>query len=173
MNQEGRKEMKAEELNLKYDKDGLIPAVAQDAKTGEVLMMAWMNVESLQKTLDTGYMTYWSRSRNTLWKKGETSGHVQKVTTLKADCDADCLLALVEQEGPACHTGNRTCFFTDLWQEQEAAAGPWVLDELFGVISDRRQTPVRAATPANFSRRGWRGSQKRWAKSPPRSSSPP
>jgi phosphoribosyl-AMP cyclohydrolase / phosphoribosyl-ATP pyrophosphohydrolase len=141
MNQEGKKTMKAEEMQLKFDKDGLIPAVAQDAGTGEVLMMAYMNIEALQKTLDTGYMTYWSRSRNTLWQKGETSGHVQKVKSLKADCDADCLLALVEQEGPACHTGNRTCFFTDLKQEQETTAGPWVLEELFGVISDRKKNP--------------------------------
>ncbi|MEE4119188.1 MAG: phosphoribosyl-AMP cyclohydrolase [Paracoccaceae bacterium] len=97
---------------LAWDDRGLIPAIAQDAATGEVLMMAWMSAESLRVTLETGRATYWSRSRNALWKKGETSGHVQRLVELRVDCDRDCLLLLVEQTGPACHTMRRTCFYT-------------------------------------------------------------
>ena len=96
---------------LKFDQNGLIPAIAQDAKNGEVLMMAWMNEESVKLTLSTGYATYFSRSRNSLWKKGDTSGHLQKVISLSADCDFDCILLKVEQVGAACHTGERSCFF--------------------------------------------------------------
>lgn len=100
---------------LKYDKDGLIPAVIQDAGSGEVLMMAYMNASSLAKTIETGYTYFWSRSRRKFWKKGETSGHVQEVRTILIDCDRDTLLIRVIQHGPgACHTGHRSCFFTDL-----------------------------------------------------------
>ncbi|WP_435258822.1 phosphoribosyl-AMP cyclohydrolase [Thioclava sp. FR2] len=98
--------------SLKYDANGLIPCIAQDHVSGEVLMMAWMNAEALAKTLDTRRVTYWSRSRGSFWIKGETSGHVQKLIDLRVDCDSDCLLALVEQEGPACHTNRRSCFYT-------------------------------------------------------------
>lgn len=97
--------------SLKFDARGLIPAIAQ-ARSGEVLMMAWMNAESLAETLATGQVTYWSRSRAALWRKGETSGHVQRLVELRVDCDRDCLLMIVEQTGPACHTGRRSCFFT-------------------------------------------------------------
>ncbi|MCB1333415.1 MAG: phosphoribosyl-AMP cyclohydrolase [Roseivivax sp.] len=97
---------------LVYDARGLIPAIAQDAGTGEVLMMAWMNAEAVARTLTTGRVTYWSRSRQSFWIKGETSGHVQELVELRVDCDRDCLLALVRQTGPACHTGRRTCFYT-------------------------------------------------------------
>jgi phosphoribosyl-AMP cyclohydrolase len=100
--------------SLVYDANGLIPAIAQDRLTGEVLMMAWMSAESLARTLETGRMTYWSRSRGEFWEKGATSGHRQRLIELRIDCDRDCLLALVEQEGPACHTGRRTCFYTAL-----------------------------------------------------------
>ncbi|MHA3913445.1 phosphoribosyl-AMP cyclohydrolase [Halovulum sp. GXIMD14793] len=100
--------------NLKYDTNGLIPAIAQDASTGEVLMMAWMNADSLTETLRTGDVTYWSRSRAELWRKGATSGHVQKLVSLRIDCDRDCLLMQVDQTGPACHTGRRNCFYTEL-----------------------------------------------------------
>lgn len=93
---------------------GMIPAVAQDAKTGKVLMLAWMNEEALKATKESGYMHYWSRSRDALWKKGETSGHLQKVVELWIDCDGDTILAKVEQTGPACHTGSETCFFERL-----------------------------------------------------------
>ena len=99
---------------LKFDHNGLIPAIAKDVKSGEVLMMAWMNEESLRLTLASGYATYFSRSRNAMWKKGETSGHVQKVISITADCDFDCLLLAVEQSGPACHTGKPNCFFNKI-----------------------------------------------------------
>ena len=97
---------------LKMNADGLIPAIAQDAASGEILMMAWMNGESLQRTLETGRVTYWSRSRQAFWAKGETSGHVQTLVELRVDCDRDCLLMQVEQVGPACHTNRRSCFYT-------------------------------------------------------------
>ncbi len=99
---------------LKYDDHGLVPAIAQDVTSGEVLMMAWMNAEAVAQTLSTGRVTYWSRSRQAFWIKGETSGHVQELVSLRMDCDRDCLLMQVRQSGPACHTGRRTCFYTDV-----------------------------------------------------------
>ncbi len=99
---------------LKYDANGLIPAIAQDHETGEVLMVAYMNRESLRLTLETGLCTYWSRSRGELWTKGGTSGNVQRVREARVDCDADALLFKVEQTGPACHTGERSCFYREL-----------------------------------------------------------
>lgn len=104
---------------LKYDVNGLIPAIAQDHATGEVLMMAWMNAESLKRTLETGQVTYWSRSRQGFWAKGETSGHVQRLVELRVDCDRDCLLMQVDQIGPACHTNRRSCFYTAIRDGQE------------------------------------------------------
>jgi phosphoribosyl-AMP cyclohydrolase len=98
--------------SLRWDERGLMPAIAQDHATGEVLMLAWMSAESLDETLRTGHVTYWSRSRRALWRKGESSGHVQRLIGLRVDCDRDCLLLAVEQTGPACHTGARSCFFT-------------------------------------------------------------
>ena len=97
---------------LKYNDAGLIPAIAQDAASGEVLMMAWMNAESVARTLDTGRVTYWSRSRQAFWVKGDTSGHVQELVDFRVDCDRDCVLVTVNQTGPACHTGRRSCFYT-------------------------------------------------------------
>ncbi|MEN9850879.1 MAG: phosphoribosyl-AMP cyclohydrolase [Pseudomonadota bacterium] len=105
--------------SLKYDVNGLIPCVAQDHQTGEVLMFAWMNAASLTRTLESGNVTYWSRSRQAFWAKGETSGHVQRLVELRLDCDRDCLLALVTQEGPACHTNRRSCFYTALRDGEE------------------------------------------------------
>ncbi len=105
--------------SLKYDAHGLIPAIAQDHATGDVLMMAWMNAESLRVTLRTGQVTYWSRSRQELWAKGATSGHVQQLVELRIDCDRDCLLLLVDQAGPACHTNRRSCFYTALRDGEE------------------------------------------------------
>ncbi len=99
---------------INYDSNGLVPAIAQDAKTGEVLMLAWMNPESLLRTLATGDVTYWSRSRQQLWRKGETSGHVQRLVEAWVDCDGDTLLLKVDQTGPACHTGAPACFFRAL-----------------------------------------------------------
>ena len=98
--------------SLKYDANGLIPCIAQDAETGEVLMMAWMNARAVARTLETGRVTYWSRSRAAFWIKGESSGHVHALVELRVDCDRDCLLALVRQSGPACHTNRRSCFYT-------------------------------------------------------------
>lgn len=103
--------------DLKYDAAGLIPAVVQDAESGEVLMVAWMNEESLRRTLETGLCTYWSRSRQQLWVKGETSGHMQHVRRISVDCDKDTLLIQVEQVGAACHEGYRSCFFRDFADE--------------------------------------------------------
>lgn len=97
--------------SLSFDAHGLIPAIAQ-SREGEVLMLAWMNAASLAETLATGQVTYWSRSRKALWRKGETSGHVQRLVDLRLDCDRDCLLLVVDQTGPACHTNRRSCFFT-------------------------------------------------------------
>lgn len=97
---------------LKYDAKGLIPAIAQDAETGQVLMMAWMNADAVARTLETGRATYWSRSRAAFWVKGETSGHTQEVVDFRVDCDRDCLLLVVRQEGPACHTNRKSCFYT-------------------------------------------------------------
>lgn len=98
--------------SLQYDANGLIPAIAQDERTGEVLMMAWMNAEAVARTLKTKKVTYWSRSRQSFWVKGESSGHTQKLVDFRYDCDQDCILVLVEQEGPACHTNRRSCFYT-------------------------------------------------------------
>lgn len=100
--------------NLTFDANGLIPAIVQDAESGEVLMVAWMNAEALQRTLESGEAWFWSRSRRTLWHKGETSGNVQKVVEIRADCDADALLVRVRPAGPACHTGHRSCFYRTL-----------------------------------------------------------
>lgn len=105
--------------SLTYDDKGLIPAIAQDHASGEVLMMAWMNADAIAHTLETGRVTYWSRSRQAFWIKGETSGHVQRLVDFRVDCDRDCLLLLVEQRGPACHTNRRSCFYTAVRQGAE------------------------------------------------------
>jgi phosphoribosyl-AMP cyclohydrolase len=97
--------------NLRFNADGLIPAIAQQFDTGEVLMMAWMNAASIDETLASGRVCYFSRSRQQLWRKGETSGHTQRLIELRIDCDGDTLLVLVDQEGAACHTGARSCFY--------------------------------------------------------------
>ena len=97
---------------LVYNDAGLIPAIAQDADSHEVLMMAWMNAKAVEQTLTSGKVTYWSRSRQAFWVKGETSGHTQALVSMRVDCDRDCLLVIVRQEGPACHTNRRTCFYT-------------------------------------------------------------
>ncbi|MCU0984072.1 MAG: phosphoribosyl-AMP cyclohydrolase [Acetobacteraceae bacterium] len=106
---------------IRFDASGLVPAIAQDAATGEVLMLAWMNRAAVAETLETGRVCYWSRSRQGLWRKGETSGQVQRLVELRLDCDGDALLALVEQTGVACHTGRRSCFFTAI---RDGAVGP-------------------------------------------------
>lgn len=155
---------------VKYNADGLVPAITQDIRTDEVLMLAYMNEESLRKTIETGKAHYYSRSRRKLWLKGETSGHFQQVRSISVDCDGDTLLLKVDQTGAACHTGHRSCFFTRLdanelmtaaetdqkehaaekAQEEQAAemkrdandsAGAEVLQEVFDVISDRLAHP--------------------------------
>jgi phosphoribosyl-AMP cyclohydrolase len=98
-------------LQVAFNKDGLVPVIAQDSTSGAILMHAWMNREALERTLKTGEMTYWSRARRALWRKGETSGHTQRLVEAWIDCDCDTLLMKVEQIGPACHTGTETCFF--------------------------------------------------------------
>lgn len=108
--------------DLTYDERGLVPAVVQQFDTGEVLMVAWMNAESLARTLESGQTWFWSRSRQQFWHKGERSGHVQDVREIRYDCDADTLLVLVDQHGPACHTGERSCFFRSLYPEHPLAA---------------------------------------------------
>jgi phosphoribosyl-AMP cyclohydrolase len=104
---------------LRYDDKGLIPAIAQDATTQEVLMVAWMNAEAVARTLDTRRVTYWSRSRQSFWVKGESSGHVQELVDFRVDCDRDCVLVLVNQSGPACHTNRRSCFYTAIRDSAE------------------------------------------------------
>ncbi len=105
--------------SLKFDDNGLIPAIAQDAESKDVLMMAWMNLQAIEKTLETGKVTYWSRSRQSFWVKGETSGHTQELVDFRYDCDRDCILVLINQVGPACHTNRRSCFYTSVKDGQE------------------------------------------------------
>lgn len=129
--------------NIKYDEKGLICAIAQDAESGDVLMQAYMNAEALAKTLETGYAHYYSRSRKCLWKKGETSGHVQKVLGICFDCDRDCVLLQIGQTGAACHTGSRSCFFNV--EQEESGAGVRFLAELERVVADRKSNPVEGS----------------------------
>ena len=119
--------------NVRFDPDGLVPAVVQDARTREVLTLAYMNRESLARTLETGETWFWSRSRNELWHKGATSGNTQRVVSLTADCDNDAIVVLVEPAGPACHTGARSCF------EVPEAAPAGLLNELYELIKSRQQ----------------------------------
>jgi len=109
---------------LRFNHEGLIPAIAQQHDTGEVLMLAWMNQEALAETLSTERVCYWSRSRQKLWRKGETSGQVQRLVELRFDCDGDTLLLLVDQQGVACHTGHRSCFYTALRDGQPVETSP-------------------------------------------------
>jgi phosphoribosyl-ATP pyrophosphohydrolase/phosphoribosyl-AMP cyclohydrolase len=127
---------------VQYNANGLVPAVAQDIETGAVLMLAWMDAEALQKTLETGWAHYHSRSRQALWRKGETSGHVQRVKEIRLDCDGDTILLKVEQTGPACHTNSYTCFFNEFAADDECAKpGFEALRAEFEVIMDRKQSP--------------------------------
>lgn len=129
---------------FKLNDDGLIPVIVQHYKTKEVLMMAYMNKESYELTIKTGKMTYFSRSRNQLWVKGETSGHFQYVKALTIDCDKDTILAEVSQIGAACHTGSRTCFFTDLMRREYDDRNPLtVFENIFNMIKDRKDSPTR------------------------------
>ena len=129
--------------NLHFDQNGLIPAIAQDWVDGSILMMAWMNKESLIKTLESGEVHYWSRSRKELWHKGKTSGHFQKLKGIRTDCDSDTILLSIEQIGSiACHTGVRSCFFKDLETNQDNFAPPSdACSELFRLIENRKSNP--------------------------------
>ena len=127
---------------FKTDDKGLVPCIVQDYKTKDVLMMAYMNAESFEKTLKTGRMTYFSRSRNELWTKGETSGHFQYVKSLAIDCDKDTILAKVSQVGAACHTGNRSCFYTPLVEKEYNDTNPLtVFQDVYDIIMDRKKHP--------------------------------
>ena len=150
--------MNGASASLRFDANGLIPAVVQDAETNDVLMVAWMNAEALERTLATGLTHFWSRSRQALWQKGETSGHRQHVEAVYRDCDGDTLLVLAHQDGVACHTGNRTCFFSRLDAPTQAPAGapagtfagPGVLDVIDRVIQSRRATPQEGSYVAGL-----------------------
>jgi len=134
--------------DIKFNEQGLIPAIVQDYKTGEVLMQAYMNRESLEKTLTTGRSWFYSRSRKELWEKGATSGCIQMVKEIFYDCDGDSLLLKVEQAGAACHTGNRSCFYRSLWKaegSEEAVNIGDVVERLYGKVEDRRKNPVEGS----------------------------
>jgi len=124
--------------DLKFDKDGLIPAIVVDSSTNDVLMLAYMNKESLDISISEGKTCFWSRSRKELWRKGETSGNVQNIISIKADCDMDTLLVSVNKTGPACHTGAESCFFEELLAGDGENAKPFSLNMLHGIIKDRK-----------------------------------
>ena len=126
---------------FKIDEQGLIPVVTQDFLTKKVLMVAYMNKEAFDKTLETGKATYYSRSRKSLWLKGETSGHYQHVKSIKIDCDKDTLLLEVKQEGAACHTGSETCFFETVKEFEDSKDGLEIFNDVYNVIVDRRDNP--------------------------------
>lgn len=135
--------MQVDFTKIKFDEKGMVPAVIQDATTGKVLMLAYMNSVSLQRTVETGYTWFWSRSRQELWNKGATSGNVQKVVDIKYDCDGDSLLLQVKQTGSACHTGEYSCFHNILWRENNLPAvngqiTSAILSELYDVIQQKR-----------------------------------
>jgi phosphoribosyl-ATP pyrophosphohydrolase/phosphoribosyl-AMP cyclohydrolase len=133
---------------LVFDANGLLPVVAQDRASGDVLMLAWANAEAVAKTAETGLAHFWSRSRNSLWRKGETSGNTLRVVEARADCDKDALLLVVEPAGPACHTGARTCF----GDSSASAAG--MLEELARVVRQRAQAPPDESYTARLVARG-------------------
>ncbi|HET8761035.1 MAG TPA: bifunctional phosphoribosyl-AMP cyclohydrolase/phosphoribosyl-ATP diphosphatase HisIE [Nitrospiria bacterium] len=138
---------------IKFDAAGLIPAVVQERGSGRVFMLAYMNRESLELTLKTGFTHFFSRSRQALWKKGETSGHTQRVESVRLDCDGDTLIVEVEQTGPACHTGEPTCFFRLVDGEQltpDPDGGGAVLDRVYRVIQDRKAHPVEGSYVASL-----------------------
>ena len=132
----------SEQINieeLKFDEKGLIPAVVIEAGTHKLLMVAWMNRESLEQSIETGKTCFWSRSRQELWTKGETSGNYQHIVSITADCDNDTLQVIVNKDGPACHTGSESCFFKPLWVNEERH--DFSLEDLMDVIKDRKVNP--------------------------------
>lgn len=148
-------------MKLQFDQRGLIPVIAQDSGTGEVLMLAYMNEEALARTMETGRAWYFSRSRQDLWQKGETSGNRQWVQRISYDCDQDCLLLQVRQEGNACHTGAPSCFFSDLWMvEAGEVSSSQSLTELYQLLLNRKQD----APPNSYTAELFRGGIDRIAK---------
>jgi phosphoribosyl-AMP cyclohydrolase / phosphoribosyl-ATP pyrophosphohydrolase len=139
-------------VEIAFDESGFVPCVTQDWSTGEVLTLAYMNREALDRTLESGEVHFWSRSRGELWRKGETSGNVQRLRSLRYDCDADALLALVEPAGPACHTGERTCFYRTL--EGEAVAPHEALPALGRTLAERRDDLPEGSYSAELFRAG-------------------
>jgi phosphoribosyl-ATP pyrophosphohydrolase/phosphoribosyl-AMP cyclohydrolase len=137
---------------LRWD-GGLLPAVVQDARTGVVLTLAWMNREALERTQQTGETWFFSRSRQALWRKGETSGHTQRVVALRVDCDGDAIVVAVVPAGPACHTGRESCFYRDVDGREQGPGGP-VLARLEGIIADRRATMPPGSYTASLLRSG-------------------
>lgn len=142
---------------LRFDEQGLIPAVVQDSDSGQVLMVAYMSRESLEKTLATGDVHFWSRSRKTIWRKGETSGNFLRLRSLVADCDLDCLLVRAEPAGPACHTGARSCFFETLAGETVSAGLGEVLGRLSRVIRERQESRPEGSYTAELFSQGAKG----------------
>ena len=127
--------------NLRFGADGLIPAALTDADSGELLMLAYMNRDSLARTLETGLACFWSRSRSELWTKGETSGNYMHVREIYADCDRDALRVIVSPDGPACHTGAVSCFFEKIAETEESAPEKFSLDGLYALLEDRKANP--------------------------------
>lgn len=130
---------------IKFDEKGLVPAIAQDINTKEVLMLAYMNKEALEKTLEEKIVHYYSRSRGKLWKKGETSGNIQKLKALSYDCDGDTLLVMVDQVGVACHTGSYSCFFNEVVDLEEPEEKEDILKELHLLLKERKENPVEGS----------------------------
>jgi phosphoribosyl-AMP cyclohydrolase / phosphoribosyl-ATP pyrophosphohydrolase len=142
---------------LRFNEHGLIPAIVQDVATGRVLMLAYMNREALERTLATGLVHYWSRSRAQLWQKGETSGHIQHLRDLHYDCDADTLLVIVEQEGAACHTGEPSCFFQRFAETSEPMQLPvsaGLLQQIYAVVQERKRRAPQESYVASLMARG-------------------
>lgn len=151
--------MKHDEIQIRFDERGLVPAVAQDAATGQVLMVAWMNEEALRLTQETGEAHFWSRSRQELWHKGATSGNLMHVCDIRVDCDADTLLLQVDPAGPACHTGHESCFFRRVEAPLESssprdAGASNALHTLFATILDRQANPVPGSYTARLLQAG-------------------
>jgi len=141
--------------NLKFNQDGLIPVITQNYYTGKILMQAYANKEAIEETLKSGYATYFSRSRNVLWKKGETSGNYQKIMDIKVDCDEDSVIYLVVEEGPACHTGEESCFYRNLNLEKDPKPVPFeILHKLYEKIQERKETMPEGSYVASLFKKG-------------------
>lgn len=141
--------------NLKFNQDGLIPVITQNYYTGKILMQAYANKEAIEETLKSGYATYFSRSRNALWKKGETSGNYQKIMDIKVDCDEDSIIYLVVEEGPACHTGEESCFYRNLNLEKDSKPVPFeILHKLYEKIQERKETMPEGSYVASLFKKG-------------------